>query len=143
METKKEDILDGLTSTDIVEALIEPPQPAANSLQESAEELKAMGFRDISEFNQQEIMDEAMKNIQIQRTLSDIQRGTTDKKSARDYLEQHLDFLCRISPGKTKSMIAEKMTLEHAEAILKTTAKMEIPQPLLKKHLKALKKKHC
>ncbi len=142
METKKEDILEGLTATDIAEALIEPLQPSVNSLEESAEELRAMGFRDITEYDQQTIMDEAMKNIQIQRTLSDIQRGTTDKKSARDYLEQHLDFLCRISPGKTKADIAQKMTFEHAEAILKTTAKMEIPAPLLKKHLKALKKKH-
>ena len=142
MEIKKEDLLDGLTKADIAEALLEPPQPAANSIDESAAELRAMGFRDISEYDQSEIMAEAMKNIQIQRSLDDYQRGSHDKRSARDYLESHLDFLCRISPGKTKAMIAEKMTLEHAAAILKTTAKMEIPMPLLKKHLKAVKKKY-
>jgi hypothetical protein len=142
MELKKEDILEGLTSLEIAEALHEPLQPAVNSIEESAKELKAMGFRDISEYDQDEAMKEAMKNIQIQRTLSDIQRGTSDKRSAREYLEQHLDFLCRISPGKTKSDIISKMTVDHAAAVLKTTAKMEIPELVLKKHLKTLKKKY-
>ena len=139
---KNNDSLEDLTAVEIAEAAVEPLQPSVNSLEESAEELKAMGFRDISDADKEQIMNEAMKNVQIQRSLSDLQRGSTDRRSARDYLENHLEFLCKLSPGKSKSDIAQKMTIEHAAAILKTTAKMEIPDPLLKKHLKMLKKKY-
>lgn len=134
--------IEDLTEDEIKEALMEPLQPAVNTLEESSAELKAMGFRDISDADEAKILNEAMKNVQIQRTLSDIHRGTIDKKSPKDYLEHHVEFLSKISPGKTKSQIVEKITLEHAAAILKTTAKMEIPEPLLKKHLKWLKKKY-
>jgi hypothetical protein len=140
--TNKEELIESLTSVEIADALIEQPQPSANNLEESSEELKAMGFREITDVDQAKIMNEALKNVQIQRTLNDLQRGSHDKKSARDYLEHHIDFLCRISPGKTKVDIAKSLTYEHAVAILKTTAKMEIPEALLKKHLKTIKKKY-
>lgn len=136
--TSKEELIESLTDVDALAEQIIP----ANTLEESAEELKAMGFRDISDADEAAIMNEAMKNVQVQRTLSDLTRGTTDKKSARDYLEHHLDFLCRISPGKTKADIVKSLSYEHAAAILKTTAKMEIPEALLKKHLKNIKKKY-
>ena len=137
MDTKKELIH---TLTDV--GLDESPQPAVNNLLESAEELKAMGFRDIKNVDEAAIINEAMKNIQIQRTLNDINRQSFDKRSAKDYLENHIEFLYRVSTNKSKKDIADKITLEHASAILKTTAKMEVPEQLLKKHLKNLKKKY-
>ena len=106
------------------------------------EDLKAMGIRDINDVNIAEAMGEAMKNIQIQRTLHDIERHSTDKRSPRDYLEHHVDFLVRVSPGKTKADIINKMTVEHAMDALKITAKMDIPEAVVKKHLKVLKKKY-
>ncbi len=68
-------------------------------------------------------------------------RGTTDRRSPREYLEQHLDFLVKISPGKTKKDVISKMTWEHARDVLKITAKMELPELVIKKHLRTLKKK--
>lgn len=137
--------LEELTKEEVREALLTPVQPAVNSLDESAEELKAMGFRDISDADgvEKEIMDEAFKNVQIQRTLDDIKRGSVDKRGAKDYLEHHIEFLTKISTGKTKADIVKNMTVEHAQAALKISAKMEIDEPLLKKHLKNLKKKYC
>lgn len=134
--------IEELTKVEIADAVVEPLQPAVNSLDESAEELKSMGFRDIDDIDEKEAMQEAMKNVQIQRTLNDIKRNSSDKKSPKDYLEQHALFLSNISNGKTKKDIIQSMTLEHAAAALKTMAKMEIPEPLLKKHLKNLKKKY-
>jgi len=131
-----------MSHEDIVDALLTTPQPAANSLQESAEELKAMGFRDISEFDEKGFMAEAMKNIQIQKMLKDVGRGTSDRRSPREYLEQHIEFLTRISPGKTKKDIVSKLTLEHAREILKITAKMELPDAVIKKHLRTFNKKY-
>ncbi len=58
-----------MSHEDIVEALLTTPQPPANSLKESSEELKAMGFRDISEFDEKGFMAEAMQNVQIQKML--------------------------------------------------------------------------
>ena len=118
------------------------PAESANTLDETIEDLKAMGIRDINDVNIAEAMGEAMKNIQIQRTLHDIERHSTDKRSPRDYLEHHIDFLVRVSPGKTKADIINKMTVEHAMDALKITAKMDIPEAVVKKHLKNLRKKY-
>lgn len=135
-----EEFLD-MSHEDIVDALLTTPQPSAISM-ESGEELKAMGFRDISEFDEKAAMQEAMKNVQIQRMLKDLTRGTADKRSPREYLEAHLNFLTHISPGKTKKDIISKMTWDHARDMLKITAKMELPEAVIKKHLRILKKKY-
>ena len=135
--------IDSLSKEEIIEALETLPAESANTLDETIEDLKAMGIRDINDVNIAEAMGEAMKNIQIQRTLHDIERHSTDKRSPRDYLEHHVDFLVRVSPGKTKADIINKMTLEHAMDALKITAKMDIPEAVVKKHLKVLKKKYC
>ena len=135
--------VEDLTAEEIGEALITTPQPQIDHLEESAEELRAMGIRDIKDAPQAEAIAEAMKNIQIQKTLSDITRGTEDKRSPKEYLEHHIKFLTSISPGKTESQVAAGMTLEHAQAVLKTTAKMDnVPEAVIKKHLKTLKKKY-
>jgi len=135
--------LEELSENEIVDALITPIQPPANSLEESGDELRAMGFRDISEADDKQVMEEAMKNIQITKLLSDASRGTKDKKSIKDYLEQHIKFLESVSPGKSLTDIIEKITVEHAKAILKTTAKQsDVPDAVIKKHLKTLKKKY-
>ena len=136
--------IEDLTETEILEALVETPQPPVNTLEETAEELKAMGIRDISEADdlQREALKEAIKNIQFQRSLQDYERGSVDKKTPKDYLLQHVEFLVRISPGKTKEEIIQNMNVEHAQAALKITAKMDLPEPLVKKHLKWLKKKY-
>jgi hypothetical protein len=134
--------IEDLTAEEIGEALTTTLQEPANSLEESAEELKAMGVRDINDIDVSAAMAEAMKNVQIQKTLADITRGSEDKKSPKDYLEHHIKFLARISEGKDEKGIAESLTLEHAKAVLKTTAKMELPDEVIKKHLKTLKKKY-
>lgn len=131
-----------MTQTDIMEALLTTPQPPANSLEESAEELRAMGFPDISQYDEKEHMEKAMQNVQIQKTLRDLTRGSTDKRSPRTYLEQHIDFLVGISPGKTKKDVVKGMSLDHAITILKVNAKMTLPDAVVKKHLKILKKKY-
>ena len=125
-----------------MEALITNPQPPANSLKESREELLAMGFPDISKYDEKEHMDKAMQNVQIQKTLQDLQRMSQDKRSPREYLEHHMEFLIRISPGRTKKDIIKSMTVAHATAALKTTAKITLPEAVIKKHLKTLKKKY-
>ncbi len=135
--------IDSLSKEEIIEALETLPAESANTLDETIEDLKAMGIRDINDVNIAEAMGEAMKNIQIQRTLHDIERHSIDKRSPRDYLEHHIDFLVRVSPGKTKADIINKMTVEHAMDALKITAKMDIPEAVVKKHLKVLKKKYC
>ncbi len=134
--------IDSLSKEEIIEALETLPAESANTLDETIEDLKAMGIRDINDVNIAEAMGEAMKNIQIQRTLHDIERHSIDKRSPRDYLEHHIDFLVRVSPGKTKADIINKMTVEHAMDALKITAKMDIPEAVVKKHLKVLKKKY-
>lgn len=134
--------IDSLSKEEIIEALETMPAESANTLDETIEDLKAMGIRDINDVNIAEAMGEAMKNIQIQRTLHDIERHSIDKRSPRDYLEHHIDFLVRVSPGKTKADIINKMTVEHAMDALKITAKMDIPEAVVKKHLKVLKKKY-
>ena len=134
--------IDSLSKEEIIEALETLPAESANTLDETIEDLKAMGIRDINDVNIAEAMGEAMKNIQIQRTLHDIERHSIDKRSPRDYLEHHIDFLVRVSPGKTKADIINKMTVEHAIDALKITAKMDIPEAVVKKHLKVLKKKY-
>lgn len=135
--------IEDLTKEEIIEAISTTPQEPANSLEESAEELKALGIRDINDVDVSKAMGEAMKNVQIQKTLSDITRGSKDKKSPKDYLEHHIKFLAHISPGKDEKAIAESLTVEHAQAVLKTTAKMDdLPVEVIKKHLKTLKKKY-
>jgi len=133
--------LEDLSKEEIVEALNEAPARPANNLEESADELKAMGIRDISDADDRAAMEEAMKNVQITKVLQG--RGTSDKKSIKDYLEHHAKFLHSVSPGKTLSFIVTNLTVEHAQAVLKTTAKIEnIPEDVIKKHLKTLKKKY-
>ena len=133
--------LEDLSKEEIVEALNEAPARPANNLEESADELKAMGIRDISDADDRAAMEEAMKNVQITKVLQG--RGGNDKKSIKDYLEQHVKFLESVSPGKTLSFIVTNLTVEHAQAVLKTTAKIEnIPEDVIKKHLKTLKKKY-
>ena len=137
--------IEELTKEEITEAMLTSNQPSIHEISESGSELKAMGVRDIKELeaSEQEAMKEAMKNIQIQRTLDDYRRGSIDKKSIKEYLEDHITFLTRISPGKQKSDIAKNLTYEHASAILKITAKMtDIPEKLLKKHIKQIKRKY-
>ena len=134
--------IDSLSKEEIIEVLETLPAESANTLDETIEDLKAMGIRDINDVNIAAAMGEAMKNIQIQRTLHDIERHSIDKRSPRDYLEHHIDFLVRVSPGKTKADIINKMTVEHAMDALKITAKMDIPEAVVKKHLKVLKKKY-
>lgn len=135
--------LEELTKEEILEAVTTKKQDSINHLEESTEELRAMGIRDISEVDVTNVMKEAMKNVQIQKTLSDITRKSKDKRSPKDYLEHHIKFLARISPGKDEKTIAEGLTVEHAQAVLKTTAKMDdLPVEVIKKHLKTLKKKY-
>lgn len=136
--------LEELTPDEIKEALLTPKQPSVNNLVDNSDELRAMGIRDISlaDDAEQEVMKNAMQNIQIQRSLSDLTRGSNDNRSPRDYLENHLGFLVKISPGKTKQDIVASMTLDHVISILKTSAKMDISEALAKKHLKNIKKKY-
>jgi len=135
--------IEDLTKEEIGEALATPSQTQINHLEESSEELKAMGIRDIKDAPTEAAIAEAMKNIQIQKTLSDITRGSKDKRSPKDYLEHHIKFLASISPGKTLAQIADGLTVEHAQAVLKTTAKIdELPDDVIKKHLKTLRKKY-
>lgn len=138
--------VEDLTKEEIADAImtdLKHPTIPANTLEESAEELKAMGVRDINDVDMNGAMAEAMKNIQIQKTLSDITRGSQDKRSPKDYLEHHVKFLAQISEGKDEKAIAEGLTLEHAKAVLKTTAKMEgLDDDVIKKHLKTIKKKY-
>jgi len=135
--------LSDLSKEEIIEAINTPLQKPVNNLEESAEELRAMGIPDISTADNKIVIDEALKNIQITKILEDTSRGQHDKKSIKDYLEQHAKFLLSVSPGKTMSFILEHMTIEHAQAALKTTAKIDnVPEAVLKKHLKTLKKKY-
>lgn len=138
-EIKRED----LTSADIVEAMTEPAQQPANSLEESSAELKAMGIRDIADANDQGAMEEAMKNVQITKVLEDSRNARAPKKSIKEHLEHHAKFLVSVSPGKTLGFVVGNMTVEHAQAVLKTTAKMDnVPEAVIKKHLKTLRKKY-
>lgn len=129
----KQEIIDALTCTPII---------SANSLDESIDELKAMGIRDINTVDIPKAMNEALKNnVQIQKTLQDINRQSKDKKSIRDYLEHHINFLASIS-NKSHRDIINGMSIEHAIDALKITAKMDnIPEEIVKKHLKTLRKK--
>jgi len=138
-EIKRED----LTTSDIVEAMMETPQPPANALEELAEELKAMGIPVISKADDKQAMERAMKDVQITRVLEDARGARTPKKSIKEYLEHHIKFLLSVSPGKTIKFIVDNMTIEHAQAVLKTTAKMnDVPEAIIKKHLKTLRKKY-
>jgi hypothetical protein len=132
-----------ITHEDIVDGEFTEIQPSINAM-ENGDELRAMGFRDISKAGDYEsqIRDEILNSVQIQRTLQDYQRNSSDKRSTRDYLKQHIDFLVNVSPGKTKKDIVSKMTIEHAAAIMKIAAKADVPEKLLKKHLKHLKKEY-
>ena len=140
---------DNFTSTEILEALTEIEKgiqhPTANNLTENGLELRELGFRDINDANIDEaaIMTEMMKTIQVQRTLEDYARHSKDKRSTYDYLDQHAEFLSKLSPGKTKADIVKKMTVEQAAAVMKITAKADIPEKLLKKHLTTLKHKYA
>jgi len=144
MQTIDKTILEEITVQDLLDADLEKKSPSANMLTENGLELRELGFRDISEADQlqAEIISEAMKSIQVQRTLEDLKRGSSYKRSTYDYLEQHADFLVNISPGKTKKEIISHMTIEHAASIMKITAKADVPEKLLKKHLSHLKKKY-
>ncbi len=134
--------IEDLTKKEIFDALNSNPIITANSLDESIDELKAMGIRDINSVDMPHAISEAMKNnVQIQKTLQDITRHSTDKKSIRDYLEHHIDFLASIS-NKSKAYIVNSMSVEHAIDALKITAKMDnVPVEIIKKHLKTLRKK--
>lgn len=135
--------IEDLTQAEIIEAMAEPIQQQVNTVDDSIAALKALGVRDISDLDMKSTMNEAMKNIQLQQTLQDFHRQSKDKKSIRDYLEQHIKFLHGISPGKTMAFIVDNMTVEHAQAVLKTTAKMsDVDEAIIKKHLKILKKKY-
>lgn len=137
--------LEELTKEEIQEAMLLPDQPPVHTIKESIEELKAMGIRDINDIEDAEknVIQEALKSIQFQKTLLDFSRNSTDKKSIKEYLENHVDFLVNISPGKTKYDIISHMTLDHAKTILKISAKMtDVPEKLIKKHLAELKKKY-
>lgn len=134
--------IDELSASELNEALLTPLQEPVNSLDESIEELKAMGIRDINDVNVSAAIGEAMKNIQIQKTLSDITRGSRDKRSPKDYLENHIKFLEKVTEGKDFKHILNSMTIEHAKYVLKITAKMDLPDEVIKKHLKTLKKKY-
>lgn len=133
--------VEDFTQSEIIEALNTPIQPNVLSPDE-IDELKKSGVRDISEIDMAQLMAEATKTVQVQRTLQDIQRASRDKKSPREYLEQHIEFLASIS-NKSKAQIVETMTVDHAIAALKTTAKMnDVPELVIKKHLKMLRKKY-
>lgn len=134
--------IDELTAAEVIEALNSNPITSANSLEESVEELKAMGIRDINSVDVPKAMSEALKNnVQVQKTLQDITRNSTDKRSIREYLEHHIEFLASIS-NKSKKDIVNLMTLDQAQAALKITAKMnDVPDEIIKKHLKTLRKK--
>ena len=135
--------IEDLTQAEIIEALNTSVQKPINTLDETIDDLKAMGIRDISSANDKKIMSEALKNIQIQKTLNDISRGSKDNKSPREYIEHHANFLAQISNGKTVKQILDTMTVEHVNAALKITAKMdELPEAVIKKHLRTLKKKY-
>ncbi|RLC46965.1 MAG: hypothetical protein DRH57_05000 [Candidatus Cloacimonadota bacterium] len=138
-ELKRED----LTTEDIVAAMMEPIQQPANSLEESAAELKAMGFRDISQADDKGAMAEAMKSVQITKVLEDSHNANQPKMTIKEHLEHHAKFLLSVSPGKDLAFIVGNMTVEHAQAILITTAKMNnVPDAVIKKHLKTLRKKY-
>jgi len=138
-ELKRED----LSTEDIVSAMMEPVQQPANSLEESAAELKAMGFRDISQADDKGAMAEAMKNVQITKVLEDAHNANQPKMTIKEHLEHHIKFLLSVSPGRTIGFIAENMTVAHAQAVLVTTAKMnDVPEAVIKKHLKTLRKKY-
>lgn len=134
--------LSKLSKTEIVEAILEPKQQPANSLEESADELRAMGIPDISDADDKQAMAEAMKNIQITKVLDDARNANAPKKSVKDVLENHAKFLLSVSPGKTINEIVQSITVDHAYAVLKTTEKREVDTAVLKKHLKTLKKKY-
>lgn len=133
--------LEDLSKEEMVEAMTEPAQQPANSLEESSAELKAMGFPDISEINDKDVMNEALKNIQITKVLEDF-KNPKNNISIRDFLDKHLRFLESISSGKSIKDLVETMTLEHAKAVIKTSLKIEGDDDLIKKHLKTLRKKY-
>jgi len=143
--SKEDKPIGDLTKEEIIEALTSNPQPAVNEITESVDELKAMGIRDISEAGdiEKKIMNEALKNIQIQKTLNDIGRGSTDRRPLIEYLENHINFLVKISDGRSKKEVIAGLTFEHAKSILKISAKVtDVPDALIKKHLKQLKRKY-
>jgi hypothetical protein len=137
-EIKRED----LTTEDIVSAMMEPPQKPALDVND-IEMLKQAGLRDISELDDGDTMTEIAKSVQITQVLEDYNSSKTPKKSIKEYLDQHLKFLLSVSPGKDLGFIVNNMTVEHAQAILKTSAKMNnVPEAVIKKHLKTLRKKY-
>jgi len=137
-EIKRED----LTTEDIVTAMMEPVQKPALDTSDLAM-LKQAGLRDISELSTDNTMAEIAKSVQITQVLEDYSNSKTPKKSIKEHLEHHAKFLLSVSPGKDLAFIVGNMTVEHARAVLKTTAKMDdVPEAVIKKHLKTLKKKY-
>jgi len=133
--------IEDLNKEEIMEAITTPLQKPVNNLDESADELRAMGFPDISEADDKHAMDEALKNIQITKVLDDLNQPKVDI-SIRDFLEKHLRFLESVSPNKSMSDLINTMTIEHAQAALKVTLKTTAAEAVIKKHLKTLRKKY-
>ena len=142
MESVNKINVENITKTDIIEALSQQPTQPILKLDETIEDLKKMGIRDINEIDNKQIMDEILKNTQITKTLEDISRNSKDSKSIREYLEDHIKFLQSISPNKSFGDIIRKIDIEHAKAILKTTDKQDVADNIIKKHLKTLRKKY-
>ncbi len=139
---EKDKPIEDLTQHEIMDAINTSVEPLY-SLDETIADLKAMGIRDISSANDKAIMSEALKNVQIQRTLSDLSRGSKDTRSPRDYIEHHAKFLASVSTNKSIKQILDTLTVEHVNAALKITAKIdELPEAVIKKHLRTLKKKY-
>lgn len=137
-ELKRED----LTTEDIVSAMMEPvQQPALDA--SDIEMMKKAGLRDISALNNNEMLSEIAKSVQITQVLEDAHNASHPKMTIKEHLEHHAKFLVSVSPGKDLAFIVVNMTVEHAKAVLKTTAKMDdVPEAVIKKHLKTLRKKY-
>ena len=146
-ENKVEDIaksvldFDKRDIADALEVMGETPTPG----QLDIDELKRAGLViDISEVNMSDMVKQLSGSVSLQRTLNDVSRGSTDNTSIKDYIEKQIVFLTRIS-NKTQKEAVETLDMAQVKAYLKITAKMgdaEISEPLIKKHLKNIKKKY-
>ena len=133
--------LENITKEDIVETLTTMQQHSTISSDE-IEELKNAGLRDINAVDVSKVIGELTNQIQITEVLEDHLNQYKDKKSPRDILEKHIKFLKSVSIDKTEKEIVDQLDLEHAKAILKTTSKIDLPDNVIKKHLRMLKKKY-
>jgi len=119
-------MIENLNKQEIKEALMTVPQQPVHSLDETIEELKKMGIRNINEIDDKKLMNDIAKNIQLTQVLND--KNNDKMISLEDILNKHITFLMGVSENKTKEEIISKLDVEHIQTIIKTTSKLTIDE---------------